>query len=145
MSSGLSISKDEMFLLGNIGLNGILMGYPKACLPIAELMLKERPKNGTSYIAMAFYHMAYGNIDKALEVIETDNNGFIVTDGRDELLSVYIHLLYLSENRYEEGLNFANEIINEQLVINKNSLKSIKNTMALIKNKIDKKSQDEVE
>jgi hypothetical protein len=99
--------------------------------------LKERPKNGTSYIAMAFYHLSYDNVDSALKIIEEDDKGFHVEHAMNELMAVYIHLLSIS-GRQSEVITFGQSLIDENIVDDETAIKSINETI----DRVNKNTQE---
>lgn len=108
------VSKDDVFLLGNLGMMAVMTGHGEEALPILEFMQEIRPHNAGGFIGEALYHYSKGDTDTAMAMMEET----IAMDSevnRDEALAFHLFILFHSGN-VEDANQLSHAYLDAQLI-----------------------------
>lgn len=118
-----ALTKDEVFILGGLGITGVLMSELERAEPLIVLLQAHRPKNAAGFVAEALYFAAKGESQAAIEVLE-ESGALEMETNFEQAISLYVHLLSTSDRR-DEAFQIAKAIIEDGSMTQASSLEVI--------------------
>jgi tetratricopeptide (TPR) repeat protein len=123
----IELTKDEVFILGGLGITGVLMNELQRSESLIILLQQYRPRNAAGFVAEALYFSAKGDPHTAIEILE-ESNALEMETNYEQAISLYIHLLH-TVGRKSEAYEIAQEILKEGIVTQRHSLDLIQNIL----------------
>ncbi|MEH6633697.1 MAG: hypothetical protein V7776_23070 [Halopseudomonas aestusnigri] len=118
-----NLSKDEVFVLGNIGIMGVLLNKYELSYPMIEMLQTERPDNAAGFVAEALYLNSLGEFGEAASLLEV--SGSLEADiNRDEALALYIFSLFHSQQQ-ERAYQLARALLAEETVETEDPIRAL--------------------
>lgn len=124
------IKKDDLFIIGNIGLISVDCEYNQQGLKIMQYVQKVSPNNAAGYIGEAVYLFLEGDYDKAVSILE-EGNALEAEENGDLAMALHISLLHAA-GRSDEAMELTETYVNEGLITDETALKTLKNTQRMV-------------
>jgi len=125
------MSKDDIFLLGNIGLSAIIAGYGDEVMPLLDVVKSERPLNAGGFIAEALHLYAKGETEAAVALLE-ETTALRADVNLDEALAFHLFLLHRT-GAAEKVLALGESYLAERLVTSPQAVATIEEIVSLVR------------
>jgi len=123
----IKLTKDEVYILGGVGITGILMGELERSKGLVVLLQQYRSDNAAGFVAEALYFLAQNKLDVAIDVLE-QTRAMEMKKNYEQAISLYIDLLSRA-GREQEAIEIAQEILGSGSMKDKNCLDVIKSVL----------------
>lgn len=128
------IDKDDIFILGNIGLVSIDGNYIETGLELMQYIQSVQPQNAAGFVGEAVYHFTKQEYEKGIEVLE-ESGALEAEEGSDFALALHVSLLHAA-GREDDANTLTEAYLEEGMVTQPKALEALETTVKIVESEI---------
>lgn len=137
------VTKDDVFLIGNIGMMGVIANRGEEIAPMLEFVKTARPQNAGGFIVEALHLYSSGETEAALVLME-DVVSLDMEANRDEALAFHTFLL-MQNGKTKEAHTLAQAYLEDQIVTTPEAKATIEEILKLTSAMVEPEDLEELE